>query len=114
MTRARKKRVDKSGDGPARPGRRPTIREVSRLAGVSHMTVSRVIRDLDLVQPETRARVRKAIADLGYVPDRAAGSLASRRTGFIALMLPDPDEHELRGRGPRPDRRAAPGRLRPA
>jgi LacI family gluconate utilization system Gnt-I transcriptional repressor len=68
--------------------RRPTIREVSRLAGVSRMTVSRVIRDLDLVLPETRARVHKAIADLGYVPDRAAGSLASRRTGFIALMLP--------------------------
>jgi LacI family gluconate utilization system Gnt-I transcriptional repressor len=52
------------------------------------MTVSRVIRDLDLVMPETRKRVQKAIADLGYVPDRAAGSLASRRTGFIALMLP--------------------------
>ena len=85
MARSRKKRVD-SGDG--RSARRPTIREVSRLAGVSHMTVSRVIRDLDLVQPETRARVNKAIADLGYVPDRAAGSLASRRTGFIALMLP--------------------------
>jgi LacI family transcriptional regulator, gluconate utilization system Gnt-I transcriptional repressor len=85
MARSRKKRVDGGG---TRPGRRPTIREVSRLAGVSHMTVSRVIRDLDLVQPETRARVNKAIADLGYVPDRAAGSLASRRTGFIALMLP--------------------------
>ena len=67
---------------------RPTIRDVSRLAGVSRMTVSRVIRDLDLVLPETRARVNKAIADLGYVPDRAAGSLSSRRTGFIALMLP--------------------------
>jgi LacI family gluconate utilization system Gnt-I transcriptional repressor len=52
------------------------------------MTVSRVIREPDIVQPETRARVNQAIADLGYVPDRAAGSLASRRTGFIALMLP--------------------------
>jgi LacI family transcriptional regulator, gluconate utilization system Gnt-I transcriptional repressor len=85
MARSRKKRVDSGG---GRSARRPTIREVSRLAGVSHMTVSRVIRDLDLVQPDTRARVHKAIADLGYVPDRAAGSLASRRTGFIALMLP--------------------------
>ena len=75
----------------ARPGRatgRPTIRDVSQLAGVSRMTVSRVVRGLDIVVPETRDRVRKAIADLGYVPDRAAGSLASRRTGFIALMLP--------------------------
>jgi LacI family transcriptional regulator, gluconate utilization system Gnt-I transcriptional repressor len=88
MTRSRKKPTDGGGDSRVRPERRPTIREVSRLAGVSHMTVSRVIRDLDLVQPETRARVHKAIADLGYVPDRAAGSLASRRTGFIALILP--------------------------
>lgn len=71
----------------ARP-QRPTIRDVSRLAGVSRMTVSRVISESELVLPETRARVAKAIADLGYVPDRAAGSLASRRTGFIALMLP--------------------------
>jgi len=52
------------------------------------MTVSRVIRGLDVVLPETRDRVNKAIADLGYVPDRAAGSLSTRRTGFIALMLP--------------------------
>ncbi|HTV52853.1 MAG TPA: LacI family DNA-binding transcriptional regulator [Steroidobacteraceae bacterium] len=72
----------------ARLGQRPTIRDVSRLAGVSRMTVSRVIRDLDLVLPATRERVNKAIANLGYVPDRAAGSLASRRTGFIALILP--------------------------
>lgn len=77
-----------SGGDPSRPARRPTIREVSRLAGVSRMTVSRVIRELDIVLPETRARVHKAIADLGYVPDRAAGSLASRRTGFIGLTLP--------------------------
>ena len=68
--------------------RRPTIHDVSRLAGVSRMTVSRVMRDHALVLPETRARVNKAIADLGYVPDRAAGSLGNRRTGFIALMLP--------------------------
>lgn len=72
----------------ARSARYPTIREVSRLAGVSHMTVSRAIREPEVVQPETRARVNQAIADLGYVPDRTAGSLVSRRTGFIALMLP--------------------------
>lgn len=72
----------------SRPPQRPTIGDVSRLAGVSRMTVSRVVRELDVVQPETRDRVRKAIADLGYVPDLAAGSLTTRRTGFIALMLP--------------------------
>ncbi|MBO9581351.1 MAG: LacI family DNA-binding transcriptional regulator [Sphingobium sp.] len=68
--------------------RRPTISDVSQLAGVSRMTVSRVISDPELVLPATRERVNKAIADLGYVPDRTAGSLSSRRTGFIALILP--------------------------
>ena len=72
----------------ARPSQRPTIRDVSRLAGVSRMTVSRVISEPALVLPATRERVAKAIADLGYVPDRAAGGLSSRRTGFIALVLP--------------------------
>ncbi|MCW6533967.1 LacI family DNA-binding transcriptional regulator [Sphingomonas lycopersici] len=71
-----------------RTSQRPTIRDVSRLAGVSRMTVSRVLSDPDMVLPATRERVLKAVADLGYVPDRAAGSLSSRRTGFIALMLP--------------------------
>jgi LacI family transcriptional regulator, gluconate utilization system Gnt-I transcriptional repressor len=46
------------------------------------------LRNPERVLPETRARVNQAIADLGYVPDRAAGSLASRRTGFIGLLLP--------------------------
>ena len=68
--------------------RPPTIRDVSRLADVSRMTVSRVLSDPELVRPETRARVLRAIADLGYVPDRAAGSLSTRRSGFIALSLP--------------------------
>lgn len=86
----KKNRPAKGGnsDGRARATQNPTIHEVSRLAGVSHMTVSRVIRGLDVVLPETRERVTKAIEDLGYVPDRAAGGLSSRRTGFIALMLP--------------------------
>lgn len=68
--------------------RRPTIREVAQLAGVSRMTVSRVVSDPDVVLPATRERVNRAIADLGYVPDKAAGGLSSRRTGFVALMLP--------------------------
>ncbi|WP_322071891.1 LacI family DNA-binding transcriptional regulator [Paraburkholderia bannensis] len=67
---------------------RPTIRDVSRLAGVSRMTVSRVMSEPDRVLPATRERVQRAIADLGYVPDKTAGSLASRRTGFIALIIP--------------------------
>lgn len=77
-----------AGERSARRSRRPTIRDVAQLAAVSRMTVSRVISDPKLVLPATRARVQQAIADLGYVPDKAAGSLSSKRTGFIALMLP--------------------------
>lgn len=73
---------------PKPPVRRPTIRDVSRLAGVSRMTVSRVLSEPSLVLPATRDRVLQAVADLGYVPDKTAGSLSSRRTGFIALILP--------------------------
>ncbi|MBC2664937.1 LacI family DNA-binding transcriptional regulator [Novosphingobium flavum] len=64
------------------------MRDVSRLANVSRMTVSRALNDPETVRPDTRARVLQAVADLGYVPDRAAGSLASRRSGFIGLVLP--------------------------
>lgn len=88
MTQADSTAENAAGRRSARSGKRPTIRDVSQLAGVSRMTVSRVITDPSLVLPATRDRVLKAIADLGYVPDKTAGSLSSRKTGFIALMLP--------------------------
>lgn len=68
--------------------RKATMSDVSKLAGVSKMTVSRVLADPDLVLEDTRRRVMKAIAQLGYVPDRVAGSLSSRRTNFITAILP--------------------------
>ena len=68
--------------------RKATIRDVSRLAHVSRMTVSRYFSNPDLVLPATRERVAQAVSRLSYVPDRAAGSLTTRRSGFIALILP--------------------------
>ena len=65
-----------------------TLRDVSQLAGVSRMTVTRVLAHPDRVLPGTRARVQQALAQLGYLPDRAAGSLATRRSGFVGLVLP--------------------------
>ncbi|MCF4128578.1 LacI family DNA-binding transcriptional regulator [Methylobacterium sp. SyP6R] len=64
------------------------MRDVSRLAGVSPMTVSRTLSQAALVSEETRARVLAAVERLGYVPDRGAGGLSSRRTGFVALIVP--------------------------
>jgi LacI family transcriptional regulator len=66
-----------------------TIRDVASLAGVSPMTVSRVINASDRVSPETQRRVQEAIADLGYIPSRLARSLSGRRTGTLAVIVPD-------------------------
>lgn len=71
------------------PAGAPTLETVAALAGVSRSTVSRVINDSPKVTPEALAAVNKAIEELGYVPNRAARSLASRRTQAIALVIPE-------------------------
>jgi LacI family transcriptional regulator len=66
-----------------------TIRDVARLAGVSSMTVSRVINGSERVSPATRQRVEEAIDELGYVPSRLARGLIRQKTGTLALIVPD-------------------------
>jgi LacI family transcriptional regulator len=66
-----------------------TIRDVARAAGVSSMTVSRVINESARVSADTRRRVEDAIADLGYVPSRLARGLIRQRTGTLAVIVPD-------------------------
>jgi LacI family transcriptional regulator len=66
-----------------------TIKDVARQAGVSAMTVSRVINRSDRVSTETRQRVEEAIAELGYVPSRLARGLIRQKTGTLALIVPD-------------------------
>jgi LacI family transcriptional regulator len=66
-----------------------TIRDVARLAGVSAMTVSRVINDQPRVKDETRRRVEAAIAELGYVPNGLARGLVRRKTKTIGVIVPD-------------------------
>lgn len=66
-----------------------TIKDVASLAGVSPMTVSRVINESERVSPETQRRVEKAIAELGYIPSRLARGLSGRRTGTLAVIVPD-------------------------
>src|SRR5215210_2760235 len=53
------------------------------------MTVSRVINGGERVSPETRQRVEQAIGELGYVPSRLARGLIRRKTGTLALIVPD-------------------------
>jgi LacI family transcriptional regulator len=66
-----------------------TIKDVARHAGVSAMTVSRVINGSGYASETSRRRVEGAIAELGYVPNAVARHLRSRRTRTIALVLSD-------------------------
>src|SRR6195952_5413209 len=66
----------------------PTLSAVARLAGVSAITVSRVVRLPGLVAPETRSRVEAAMRELGYVPNQVAGALASARTCSVGVLVP--------------------------
>jgi LacI family transcriptional regulator len=69
--------------------RRPTIREVAKLARVGLMTVSRVINNHPSVRPSTRKKVDVAIAHLGYRQNEAARLLKGRRAKMIGLIVPD-------------------------
>ena len=68
---------------------RVTIRDVASHAGVSHQTVSRVINGSERVLPETRERVEKAIAELGYRPNAIARSMAKGNSGTLACIAPN-------------------------
>ncbi|MEU2792952.1 LacI family DNA-binding transcriptional regulator [Streptomyces sp. NPDC007100] len=70
---------------------RPTLEAVAARAGVSRATVSRVVNGGAGVRAEVRERVRRAIADLGYVPNSAARSLVTRRTGAVAVVIAEPE-----------------------
>jgi DNA-binding LacI/PurR family transcriptional regulator len=67
-------------------GRRPSIRDVARLADVSHQTVSRVLNDHPSIRPETRARVLDVMAQLQYSPNRAARALVTARSQTIGIL----------------------------
>ncbi|MCT7356174.1 LacI family transcriptional regulator [Streptomyces sp. 15-116A] len=77
--------------GRRRPGTTPTLEEVAALAGVGRGTVSRVVNNEAGVKESTRRTVQKAIAELGYVPNLAARSLAGRRADAVALVMTERD-----------------------
>ena len=66
-----------------------TIRDVAERAGVSTMTVSRVINRSGYISQDARVRVEAAIAELEYVPNALANSLRFKQTKTLALILTD-------------------------
>ena len=69
----------------------PKMTDVARRAGVSAMTVSRALKADGAVSPMTRQRILKAVEELGYVLDQTAGTLSSKRSGFVAALIPSLD-----------------------
>jgi len=65
-----------------------TLRDVSEATGVSEMTVSRVLRNRGDVSEKTRQKVLIAAKELGYVPNKIAGALASSRVNLVAVIIP--------------------------
>ncbi|WP_030908313.1 LacI family DNA-binding transcriptional regulator [Streptomyces sp. NRRL F-5126] len=73
----------------SRGSTRPTLEAVAARAGVGRGTVSRVVNGSQGVSAKARAAVQKAIAELGYVPNRAARTLVTSRTDSVALVIPE-------------------------
>ena len=65
-----------------------TMEEVAQAAGVSRMTVSRALRKDGAVSESTRQRVLKIVSKMNYVPDQMAGSLSTKKSGFVATLVP--------------------------
>ncbi|KQP63808.1 MAG: LacI family DNA-binding transcriptional regulator [Nocardioides sp.] len=77
--------------GPGRPavptGAPPTLADVAERAGVSRQTVSNAVNNPDLLRADTLLRVQQAIAELGYLPNRAARNLRTRSSHLIGLRI---------------------------
>ncbi len=64
------------------------MRDVASAAGVSRMTVSRALKKNSSISKETRERILKVVREMNYVPDQMAGSLTTKRSGFVAVLVP--------------------------
>ncbi|MGW3512039.1 LacI family DNA-binding transcriptional regulator [Streptomyces sp. NPDC000994] len=70
---------------------RPTLEAVAARAGVSRATVSRVVNGGDGVREPLAERVRRAVEELGYVPNQAARSLVTKRHDAVAVVVAEPE-----------------------
>lgn len=66
-----------------------SIKDVAKYCGVSAMTVSRAINNSSEISEATKERILRACEELGYRPNSAAKSLATRKTNMIGLVIPD-------------------------
>jgi LacI family transcriptional regulator len=70
------------------PDRRPTINDIAKRVGLSKASVSRALNGKQDVDPETRKRVLKVAAQVGYVPSASARALSNGRSNCLGLLVP--------------------------
>ena len=78
-------------DGPSIKGEKPsrtTLRHVAHLAGVSEISVSRVMRNAPNISDKLRSKVMEAANALSYTPNRVAGALKNQSSNLVAVVLP--------------------------
>lgn len=64
-----------------------SIKDIAKIAGVSHSTVSRALRQSSLISSETTERIRRVAQELGYRPSAAARSLKTNRTNVLGVLV---------------------------
>lgn len=65
-----------------------TLKDVSKAAGLSLITVSRALRQPETVHPDTREKIRRTIEDIGYVPNLVARALVSQKSDMVGVVVP--------------------------
>lgn len=83
-------KINKAKRG-AKPSGKPTLKTIAQMTGFAVTTISRALNNAPELAQETRDRVQKIAAEIGYLPDRAALRLKTGRTNVIAMVL-EPDE----------------------
>ena len=87
------KRAPRTATPAGRPrSSRPTLRTIAEMTGLAITTISRALSNAPEISAETRARVQRVAAEVGYVPDRTALRLKTGRTHVISLILDPHDE----------------------
>ncbi len=79
------------GKRGVKPSGKPTLKTIAQMTGLAVTTISRALNNAPELAQETRDRVQKIAAEIGYLPDRAALRLKTGRTNVISLVL-EPDE----------------------
>jgi LacI family transcriptional regulator len=76
----------------APPSGKPTLRTIAEMTGLAVTTISRALNNAPELAAETREKVQRIAAEIGYLPDRAALRLKTGRTHVISLILDPHDE----------------------